>query len=238
MDKLLRHSQEIRSLNPRKDSVISETISKKYYSINTISDILNELGQCGDTITLSRADIFNESDTRKRIVKALIWGYPNDVRNTPGVIENLDNIIAIVNAYKQNKDGHHLLIELLGTNRMGLSTASKLLYFFDVCFDDAPAVIIDNVVNEGLTLFEEFRSLPYISNAKNYILGVKAIKAVCDRLNSLINDNNVIINCDDVEYYLFLIGKHWIQFEKQQILDLKDRDNYALFQEFLNNHGI
>ncbi len=237
MDKIVNHSREIVKLNTRVESAINETISKKYYDIGSISDIVCELGRQGESVSLSREDIFNESDTRKRIVKALIWGYPNDVRNTPGVIENLDNIVAIVNAYKQNKDGHHLLIELLGTDRMGLSTASKLLYFFDVCFDDAPAVIIDNVVNEGLTLFEEFRSLPYISNAKNYILGVKAINEVRNRLNSIIDDN-LIIECEDVEYYLFQIGQQWIQYERQQIIGLKNRDNYVLFQEFLNNHGI
>ncbi len=237
MDKIVNHSREIVKLNTRVESAINETISKKYYDIGSISDIVCELGRQGESVSLSREDIFNESDTRKRIVKALIWGYPNDVRNTPGVIENLDNIVAIVNAYKQNKDGHHLLIELLGTDRMGLSTASKLLYFFDVCFDGAPAVIIDNVVNEGLTLFEEFRGLPYISNAKNYILGVKAINEVRNRLNSIIDDN-LIIECEDVEYYLFRIGQQWIQYERQQIIGLKNRDNYVLFQEFLNNHGI
>jgi hypothetical protein len=237
MDKIVNHSREIVKLNTRVESAINETISKKYYDIGSISDIVCELGRQGESVSLSREDIFNESDTRKRIVKALIWGYPNDVRNTPGVIENLDNIVAFVNAYKQNKDGHHLLIELLGTDRMGLSTASKLLYFFDVCFDGAPAVIIDNVVNEGLTLFEEFRGLPYISNAKNYILGVKAINEVRNRLNSIIDDN-LIIECEDVEYYLFRIGQQWIQYERQQIIELKNRDNYVLFQEFLNNHGI
>lgn len=230
MDKILRHSEEIAALNTRKASFINEPISKKYYSISSISDILNEFGQYGDIITLSREDIFNESDTRKRIVKALIWGYPNDVRNTPGIIQSIDQLVAVINAYKQNKDGLNLLIELLGIDRMGLSTASKLLYFFDVCFDDATAVIIDNVVNEGLTLFEEFRGLPYIANAKNYVLGVKAINALRNRLNKL---NNMNIECEDVEYYLFRIGQRWIQYERQQIRELKERDNYALFQDFL-----
>ena len=52
------------------------------------------------------------------------------------------------------------------------------------------------------------------------------------RFNSI--DDDLIIECEDVEYYLFRIGQKWIQYERQQIKELKDRDNYVLFQDFLN----
>lgn len=105
----------------------------------------------GEIFKLSRSDVFKEKDIRKKIIKALMWGYPEATMPRSGK----NNIINITNAIETLSELFGNLAErgineiwqiMNGVSGLGIATMSKLLYFFEVSFEGKRCLIYDSNV--------------------------------------------------------------------------------------------
>jgi len=83
-----------------------------------------------DEITITRGEILKEESNRIKIVKTLVWGYPEGGRgsNVKSVLENLEVL----------------------RDKLGPSTWSKLLYFFEISINSHRRQIFDKRVEQSL----------------------------------------------------------------------------------------
>ncbi len=232
MDNIFNHTDEISSLNARED-IVTGPISRKYYEIDSIRDVVTEMVGGDGLISISRQNIFQEGDPRKRIIKTLIWGYPNDVRNTPKILERTTEISELVQRYRhQEIRGADFFSNLLNIQSMGPSTASKLAYFFEIEIENIPCVIVDQVVLTGFSLLTEFRDLKDVSNTSKYQNAITAINNVKEQMNQ--KPEGLSIKNENIEFYLFKLGRKWREYEKKQVAALKERDNTELFKSWIS----
>lgn len=106
-------------------------------------------------INISRDDIKKTKDTKKKIVKILMWGYPGGGQHgqVTRILQNLNDLTTWLNENNgKNFDSvqDNALRELSGINGLGPSTISKLLYFFKVKIGNTPCQIYDGKVIKSL----------------------------------------------------------------------------------------
>ena len=110
-------------------------------------------------INISRDDIKKTIGTKKKIVKILMWGYPGGGRygQVQNILQNMDVLTNCLEAINGNyfdsvQDAleHDALGNVAEINGLGLSTISKLLYFFDVKVENTPCQIYDGKVIKSL----------------------------------------------------------------------------------------
>lgn len=106
-------------------------------------------------INISRDDIKNTEGTEKKIVKILMWGYPGGGRygQVQNILQNLNDLttwLEAINGKNFDSVQDDALGELPEINGLGLSTISKLLYFFDVKIENTPCQIYDGKVIKSL----------------------------------------------------------------------------------------
>lgn len=125
-----------------------------------VKTIINEIFDGKEEISLSRSDVFGESDTKKKIIKVLMWGYPlatmpfsgkNNIINITKD-ENLEKLVNLFNDIKERPLAEKEINEKLpklkvdGVSGLGIATMSKLLYFFKVSFEEKRCLIYDSNV--------------------------------------------------------------------------------------------
>ena|GEM_PF-6952352 len=124
-----------------------------------VKTIINEIFDGKEEISLSRSDVFGESDTKKKIIKVLMWGYPEATMPWSGK----NNIINITNAIETLSELFGNLAErgineiwqiMNGVSGLGIATMSKLLYFFEVSFEGKRCLIYDSNVKSFLNHLE------------------------------------------------------------------------------------
>jgi len=164
-------------------------------------------------LKISRQDIFNiENSPREKILKTIFWGYPNGMqgghKSFEGILSNIDKLEEIL-TYLQNsndltlndlKKAQNCFKQISG---IGLSTYSKLLYFFDIKINKIPALIIDKRLLDNFksNIFEDFSSLSKVkgSNEKKYYNCVELINDAAQRLET---------NGENIEQFLFIFGNN------------------------------
>ena len=191
--------------NSAKDQVEKAVISRLYLELPETKDVAKEIiDKNNRSLNLRREEIKAEGDIKKQIIKILIWGYPKDTRNTKILLkkENLEKIIQAVEKYNpEDNNGKIVLDELLTIKRLGLSTASKILYFRGIKVGNYKAIIIDSRVRKGFEYITEFQKLSKTSEGASYY--GKALKIVCNLAKQYELDP------EDVEYALFKLGEYW-----------------------------
>ena len=109
-----------------------------------------------ETVEISRADIFAENDARTKVLKILMWGYPtggrgNNIDDILNKAEELIQILLPVNGKNLTKAETNKLIEkFAGIHGLGVSTWSKMLYFFRVSVDSKKCQIFDLKIVDSL----------------------------------------------------------------------------------------
>ena len=120
-----------------------------------------------EVYTISRADVFAESDTKRKIIKALIWGFPNGYRGMhtlEKIMANMGRITDIfghLNLRYTQRQMCDLFRELTAIPGLGFSTVTKLLYFFDVRVGNYKAVIVDSNVLKAIPNISEMKHCPF-----------------------------------------------------------------------------
>ena len=119
-----------------------------------------------EALFISRQDIFDTTNLRKKILKTIYWGYTSGMRGNHFVdllrdmeqIErNLDRLLNTSNPTISNLDG--LIHAFKNIKGLGLSTYSKLLYFTGIAFEEYPSLILDQ------QLINVFASKTYVQFA-------------------------------------------------------------------------
>ena len=107
--------------------------------------ILNdELFKDLDTLQISRKDIFNTKDSIKnKIILAIFWGYPRGMRGNHFIeilfnMEKLEKLIFSLQnlEFANDSDFSKIINEFANIPGLGISTYSKLLYFFKISFNN------------------------------------------------------------------------------------------------------
>lgn len=174
-----------------------------------VEQVFRELRREGQgQIVVSREDIFTTPDIRRRIIKALIWGYPKGMQgnaNLQNVIDQLDCIVRLISEYQEGLHSRNRFLALCRSlyeiSGLKQSTLGKILYFCEVTVGRSQAVIIDANVLSAFECFDEFYDASYESDpVERYLRQLFKINAVARSLH---------VSPDQIEYFLFELGKEW-----------------------------
>lgn len=203
------------------------------------------------SISLTRKNVFDETDTKTKIMKVLMWGYQKPF-GTPNkaVFESIANHLGYLeerfdanNARNLNEDGIKNLFEDLkevsGLGKKAIATTSKLLYFFKVSFKGKRCLIYDsnvirflNHTDDKLTLCEDCYGEYLILNSdlkaklKDFIRKApwKATGDCYFEYLDLMDKLKTDLNIDDpakIEMYMFERGKELAKDKKDKLEELK-----------------
>ena len=168
-----------------------------------------------NSVKLSRLDVFNSCQNNfvEGLFTTVMWGYPRNMRGN-----NFEKILSATKANrieccfpkdKNLSENEFLSIaEKLKSTGIGLSTFSKLLYFFNYRVESLPCLILDRRIMEVLNdknVFTELSSLTKSekinenNKLKIYVSYLRLMEEVSDVNN---------FKTDQLEMFLFLMGRN------------------------------
>ena len=142
--------------------------------------------------------------TEQKIISILMWGYPSGGRgkNIQNALGHLHQIASLVN---QNTAWPQYYGALKAIPSVGISTITKLAYFFNRSFEGYPALILDLQISDIL-----------ISGAWNGLSGPANTneKSMEKHYLRYLAETQIIANSlgcpsDKIELFLFLLGKNF-----------------------------
>ncbi len=159
-------------------------------------------------VELSRADVLSEVDTAKRIVMILMWGYPTGGRgnNIESILEEIDCLSEILlSVDKQNltkAQANSLIKRLEGIRGLGVSTWSKLLYFFNVRIDSRKCQIYDLKIVDSLNKkqFSELGAQVWKQDINHYYQYIELVDNLAMRM---------CVSPEQVEVFLFYFNLYY-----------------------------
>lgn len=231
MIKLSDFYGSIRGLNVLDDKPVEDnTVAISYYKLpSSISSEIEKFApRAIKKVTLSRREIFDETDTRNKIIKILVWGYSNNSRSigTKVLSNHLDRIVSLFDRYRKQEISNAVIKEFFDVPGISISTVSKILYFMQAKIEGYPAFIVDSRVLDALPLFEELYNLPKGDNVNTYRKIVVAI-------GKLAKGNGV--ESDQIEYFLFNSGKAWSAYLAAQYAIIRQQEIYNADYQLLDN---
>jgi hypothetical protein len=162
-----------------------------------------------ETLKLSRRDCFAHAkqDFVHALFAIIFWGYPRNMRGNSfsNVLKSLQTIQdAFPTQQSISEANFKELVEKIKKTGVGLSTLTKLLYFFNVAIDGKRCLILDSriieVLNDGL--FDELRldvRLSEFNKTSKYIAYLEMMQNIAE-LNGY--------KPDQLEFFLFHFGKN------------------------------
>ena len=165
-----------------------------------------------DEIIITRGDILEEKDNRTKIIKTLVWGYPEGGRgtNVKKVLGSLDNLCGKLLRDKGKNltevKAKELINSLEEVDGIGPSTWSKLLYFFEVSVNKHRCQIFDARVEQSLNAsqFKEFKKEKGKWNQKkvdDFFKYIEKLDKVSKRLG---------VDPDQLENFLFYYNLYFV----------------------------
>lgn len=210
------YKQLIQNLPVRQQSFTAKRDNKKWLEaeknfewFKRFNDSYFRNGQ----LQISRQDIFDIKDSPKeKIIKTIFWGYPNGMqgghKSFAGILSNIDRLAEILSNLKNSSDLKFDDLKKAQDNfkpigGLGLSTYSKLLYFFDIKIQGIPCLIIDKRLLDVFksNVFSDFNSLSEIkgNNEKRYFDCLRIIDNAAERLET---------KGENIEQFLFIFGNN------------------------------
>lgn len=188
------------------------TWQKAEKEIKWLYDLNDKLFENHKTLNISRQDLLNMTNsTRELILKTIYWGYPAGMRGNHfvNILQHIELLETTLNDLKSNVNStsnnfRELTKTLKGISGLGLSTYSKLLYFFNIKFNNNPCLILDQRLIDVFAskFYYDFPSLEKI----NYD------NAEAHYLDFLENMNNLSIALqtqgEKIEQFLFMFGNN------------------------------
>lgn len=152
---LANYQQLINSLPYLEQAFITKrtTWNREYEQSNVFRDFCDQRFQSQSSIKLSRADVFEATSQSfsDGLFTTILWGYPRNMRGSTfhGILEGLKQIQSALPEEKGLSKDRFLSIckELNGTG-IGLSTLTKMLYFFRYKVEGLPCLIFDRRIIE------------------------------------------------------------------------------------------
>lgn len=120
-----------------------EAFAQLYYDLFTVNE--------RDAVIISRKDVFLmvENDLMKAIFLTVLWGYPKGYTRPNNMAQSfkmfLDQVQNLADwlSVKKNIETSELVVMLNDCKGVGLSTLSKLMYFFKIKVDGYISLILD-----------------------------------------------------------------------------------------------
>lgn len=174
------------------------------FGLNIPEEVRELFGELSE-IKISREDIFNTENIKKKIYMTIFWGYPKGMRNNYHQLI-FNQIEQIKNLLENTREINDWTTHTAEVNYAGLklSTYSKLLYFnrSKICNDDA--IILDsriiNCINQGVfTNFNNLRQMTYTNASRYYPNYLATLKGIAQQNN---------VTEDQIELFLFLFGNN------------------------------
>lgn len=179
-------------------------ISKSVWTDSPQRELIEDIFGSRDTISLTRSEVLNTNKSiDHKIIKTLMWGYP-----TKGRGKNIDKVLQ----YENFRSVREFLISMKSTglllvdlekqikevDGLGISTITKLLYFFRIPFKEYYCLILDNQI---IKLVEEKKYAELLP-----LQGLNRYNAVNRYYNylELLNKLSRKIDCDPAQIELFL----------------------------------
>lgn len=165
-----------------------------------------------ESVIISRGELFEitKEDTLKAIFSIILWGYPrgytranNMARSFPLFLKQAEYLSKWLTVQKQItvEDLAEVLRKCKG---VGLSTLSKLLYFFNTSVEGYKSIIMDARIISVLKQrkFTEFQSLSSIREHNKEQIYPKYLK-LCTQLSKMNG-----YEADQLELFLFIFGNN------------------------------
>lgn len=146
--------------------------------------------------------MLSEVDAAKRIVMVLMWGYPTGGRgsNIENILAEIDQLCLLLSpVYKQSltkNEANDLIKQFEGIHGLGISTWSKLLYFFNVAIDSRRCQIYDLKIVDSLNKkqFNELGTQIWKQDINHYFQYIELVDNLAMRMH---------VSPDQVELFLF-----------------------------------
>lgn len=203
----IKEYRDLISLIPvkKQSTIVKKEVWTRFSSIEQIKD---SIFGSNDSVEISREDVLSESDTAKRIVMALMWGYPtggrgNNIEKTLSKMDDLTQLLSSINEKDLTKaQARKELAKFSKINGLGASTWSKFLYFFNVSIDSRKCQIYDLKIVDSLNKkqFSEIGSQEWKQNKKQYYQYIEL-------LDNLATDMRVLP--EQVELFLFYFNLYY-----------------------------
>lgn len=199
MEKLSAYSELIKKIAEGKDNPVRCNVSKWWIKKeNEIPDIGHFIEK--NEISISRTELLKEENLERKLIGTLLWGYPQGMRGgyLNDILNNRQSIISLIQSNSNNYE--NLINKLFSTRGLGLATITKLLYFNKIETDAGCFIpIIDRYVRDAMAIFSEFKGIAINRDMVSYIRDISRL------FSTTVTDANY----DDVEFFLFTVGKEW-----------------------------
>jgi hypothetical protein len=162
-------------------------------------------------IQLSRQAILDSKPSPQKCIEVLFWGYPTGMRGSQHehFLRKLEPI-AEASANTQ-KDWQTYFGDFRKIKKLGISTITKLAYFYNAKFENYQALILDDRIIKLLqaNVWSELKELRDISREKIkrdptlYLCYLKTMKDVVSRME-------VEVQPAQLEFFLFSLGNSFV----------------------------
>ena len=163
------------------------------------------------TLTISRQDIFETNEPRDKIIKIIYWGYNSGMRGNHfvNILNHIDTIEnKLLSLRKKSNltttDFNSLTETFKNVTGLGLSTYSKLLYFFKISFNDYPCLILDQrlidvFASKSYANFQHLSKISYDNAEKKYLEFLQLTSQLA---------NDMETEGENIELFLFTFGNN------------------------------
>jgi hypothetical protein len=163
------------------------------------------------TLTISRQDIFETNETREIIIKTIYWGYTGGMRGNHfvNILKHIDHIENALLSLREKSnptttDFNSLTETFKNVSGLGLSTYSKLLYFFKISFNDNPCLILDQrlidvFASKTYSNFQQIDKIRYDNAEKKYLDFLQLTRLLANDLET---------QGENIELFLFTFGNN------------------------------
>ena len=141
----------------------------------------------GESVSVSRGQIFQTNEPFNKLIKALWWGYPNGMRvsryfsniiSKAGVISTLLAQYGDRNITEDEYIRLYYQVKSTVGQGIGMSTISKFFYFFKISVEGCKSVIVDSKVKKAMNYFDDFNPIHESGEAIGYLSATREINRV------------------------------------------------------------
>lgn len=203
MKKLINQIDIIRNSNPE-DQIITMhypvqwTVFIEGNQYPIVETVYNSLKSQEGNKIITRNDIVKTINEQERIVKAMMWAFPNEIKYTPVlvVLSELQHIVSHINKF--GNDFVRLYGKIIEINGISDSTASIILYASRLILNGKRALAITSHTLNAYKIFEELSDYCKLT----YIPQLLALYQEAERIG---------VDAEQLEYYLFRVSSENIK---------------------------
>ncbi len=185
--------EQMISVNPQHGKWV-----KLFSDYPIIREVLDGLEKDGKGYChISRKDVFAEKDNARKAILVLLWGFPGGYRNSDTHRNAVKSALEIAEEINDRNLTETMFKAMMAKKSIGLSTLSKILYFFEYKVDGNRALILDSRVRANLRAFPEFKETicNRAGSFEEYTSYVNRMTEIANKMSG--------VTPDQLEFFLF-----------------------------------